>query len=70
MAEVYPLLVIVFLSNLIIHPLHLDLILKENEPLTINMKDMDLNDVALRKLNICQKYTTGFSGQKLHYKCA
>ena len=70
MAEVYPLLIIVFLSNLIIHPLHLDLILKENEPQTIIMQDMDLTDVALRRHNICQKYTTGFSGQKLHSKSA
>ena len=56
-AEVYPLLIIVFLSNLIIHHLHLDLILKENEPLTINMQDMDLNHVAMRRHDICQKYT-------------
>ena len=55
-AEVYPLLIIVFLSNLIIHH-HLDLILKENEPLTINMQDMDLNHVAMRRHDICQKYT-------------
>ena len=58
-AEVYPLLIIVFLSNLIIHHLHLDLILKENEPLwlTINMQDIDLNHVAMRRHDICQKYT-------------